>query len=56
MKEENKKIINEIITTNKKITKDKEPLLGQILWVRENIPTWSKEKWDWLETIIEKSA
>ena len=60
-KRRKQKIINEIIITNKKIAKNKEPLLGQILeekikWVRENIPAWSKEKWDWLETIIEKSA
>ena len=26
-----------------------------IEWTRQNIPAWTKEKWKWLELIIEKA-
>ena len=30
-------------------------MIDIIKWVRENIPKWNKQKWDWVDSIIEKS-
>ena len=30
-------------------------MIDIIKWVREIIPKWNKQKWDWADSIIEKS-
>jgi len=56
----NESIIKEIISLNIKTPKNKNPVLGNkmekiIEWTRQSIPAWTKEKWEWLELIIEKA-
>ena len=49
-----------MINLNKYSQKEEEPKLGAIMenkikWARENIPKWTKEKWEWLELLMENT-